>query len=80
MILREYIGENGLIKNPGYNGGYCFIESNWICRDLSRHHREYHFRYRFPLQQSTEGSSYCNENMGVRIESNPVSVVNRIVS
>jgi hypothetical protein len=28
MILREYIGENGLIKNPGYNGGYCFIESN----------------------------------------------------
>ena len=26
MILREYIGENGLIKNPGYNGGYCFIE------------------------------------------------------
>jgi len=28
MMLREYVGENGLIKNPGYGGGYCFIESN----------------------------------------------------
>ena len=26
MMLREYIGENGLFKNHGYEGGYCFIE------------------------------------------------------
>jgi hypothetical protein len=26
MMMREYVGENGLIKHPGYNGGYCFIE------------------------------------------------------